>query len=142
MNKQQEKQIRQWCEDNNWTDLFIHENKFYAFPPHAVIPLPVPIEENKINYESRQCNQLLYLATTIDLLIFIQMLSRFVIFPWLSFKITLTAIFAALCVLAIIEFYTSIYRKYDLQTIFRYPLIIVSIFFINYQIFWIVLASK
>lgn len=142
MNKQYEKQIRQWCEDNNWTDLFIHENKFYAFPPHAVIPLPVPIEDNKINYESRRCDQLLYLATAIDSFIFFQMLLRFVILPWLSFKITLNAIFGALCILAVIEFYTLMYRKYDLQTIFRYPLIIISIFFINYQLFWIFLAYK
>ena len=142
MNKQHEEQVRQWCEKNNWTDLFIHENKFYAFPPHAVIPLPVPIEENKINPESRQSNYLLYLAITIDSFIFLQMLSRFIFLPWLSFKVSLTAIFGALCVLAIIEFYTLVSRKYDLQTIFRYPLIIASIFFINYQIIWICLAEK
>ena len=142
MNKEQEKQIRKWCKDNNWTDLFLHENKFYAFPPHAVIPLPVPIEDNKINYESRRCDQLLYLATAIDLFIFFQMLSRFLLFPWLSLKITLTAIFGALCVLALVELYTSICRKYDLRNIFRYPLIIISMFFISYQVFWIFLASK
>ncbi len=142
MNKQQEEQVRQWCEDNNWTDLFIHENKFYAFPPHAVIPLPVPLEENKINHESRQYNHLLYLAITIDSFIFLQMLSRFIFLPWLSFKVTLSATFGALCVLAIIELYTSVSRKYDLQTIFRYPLIIASIFLINYQIIWIFLAEK
>ncbi len=142
MNKQQEEQVRKWCEDNNWTDLFIHENKFYAFPPHAVIPLPVPIEENKIKPESREYNHLLYLAITIDSFIFFQMLSRFIFLPWLSFKVTLNAIFGALFVLAIIEIYTSISRKYDLQSIFRYPLIIASIFFINYQIVWICLAEK
>lgn len=142
MNRQQEEQVRQWCKDNNWTDLFIHENKFYAFPPHAVIPLPVPIEENKIEPESRQYNYLLYLAITIDSFIFLQMLSRFIFLPWLSFKVTLSAIFGALCVLAVIEFYTLVSRKYDLQTIFRYPLIIASIFLINYQIIWMFLASK
>ncbi|HCF29133.1 MAG TPA: hypothetical protein DEV81_18460 [Cyanobacteria bacterium UBA11049] len=142
MNKQQEEQVRQWCEDNNWTDLFIHENKFYAFPPHAVIPLPVPIEKDKIERESRHYNHLLYLAITIDSLIILQMLLRFIFLPWLSFQVTLDAIFAALCVLAIIELYTSIYRKYDLQIIFRSPLIIASIFFINYQIIWMLLAYK
>lgn len=142
MNKQQEEQVRQWCKDNNWTDLFIHENKFYAFPPHAVIPLPVPIEKSKSKHEFRQYNHLLYLAITIDSFICCQMLSRFIFLPWLSCKVTLSAIFGALCVLAIIEFYTLISRKYELQNIFRDPLIIASIFFINYQILWICLAEK
>ena len=142
MNKQQEEQVRQWCEKNNWTDLFIHENKFYAFPPHAVIPLPVLIEENKIVRGYRQYSYLLYLAIAIDSFIFLQMLSRFIFLPWLSFKVTLSAIFGGLCVLTILEFYTLVSRKYDLQSVFRYPLIIASMFFINYQIIWMFLADK
>ena len=142
MNKQQEEQVRQWCKDNNWTDFFIYENKFYAFPPHAVIPLPVLIEENKIVRGYRQYSYLLYLAIAIDSFIFLQMLSRFIFFPWLSFKVTLSAIFGGLCVLTILEFYTLVSRKYDLQSVFRYPLIIASMFFINYQIIWMFLADK
>ena len=69
MKKQQEKRIRQWCVDNNWTDLFICENKFYAFPPNAVIPLPVPLEENQLNYKRGRCNQSFWLAVTIDIFI-------------------------------------------------------------------------
>lgn len=142
MNKQQEEQVRQWCKDNNWTDFFIYENKFYAFPPHAVIPLPVLIEENKIVRGYRQYSYLLYLAIAIDSFIFLQMLSRFIFLPWLSFKVTLSAIFGGLCVLTILEFYTLVSRKYDLQSVFRYPLIIASMFFINYQIIWMFLADK
>lgn len=134
MDKRQERRIRQWCADNNWTDLFIHENKFYAFPPNAVIPLPVPIEEYQTSHEFRRSNQLLWLAVTINILISILLLLRFIMFPRLSLQITLTAIFCSFFELTIIEFYTSFRRKYEYQTLFRSPLVIISIFFINYQI--------
>lgn len=38
-----EKQIQTWCENNGWTDYFIYNREFYAFPPNAVIPVPIPI---------------------------------------------------------------------------------------------------
>jgi len=31
-----------WCVVNGWSDLFEQEGIFYAFPPGAVMPLPVP----------------------------------------------------------------------------------------------------
>lgn len=35
--------IDQWCEDNGWTDLYIERcNNFWAFPPGAVMPEPIP----------------------------------------------------------------------------------------------------
>ena len=35
--------INQWCEDNGWTDLHIERcNNFWAFPPGAVMPEPIP----------------------------------------------------------------------------------------------------
>ncbi len=35
--------IREWCDDNGWTDLFIESyNNYWAFPPGAVIPEPIP----------------------------------------------------------------------------------------------------
>ena len=42
MNKQQERRIRQWCIDNNWTDLFFHENKHISllFHPPLLIYHP------------------------------------------------------------------------------------------------------
>lgn len=37
---------QEWCAVNGWTDLFEEEGKFYAFPPKAVMPLPVPIRQH------------------------------------------------------------------------------------------------
>ncbi|MCU0565220.1 MAG: hypothetical protein MUF49_01315 [Oculatellaceae cyanobacterium Prado106] len=35
--------IEEWCAENGWTDLFMSgRNEFWAFPPHAVMPLPIP----------------------------------------------------------------------------------------------------
>ncbi len=30
-----------WCEQRRWTDLFVNEGRFWAFPPGAVLPLLV-----------------------------------------------------------------------------------------------------
>ena len=38
-----EEWIREWCEDNGWTDLFVERyDNYWAFPPGAVIPEPIP----------------------------------------------------------------------------------------------------
>jgi len=35
--------IEDWCKENGWTDLFLRERKeYWAFPPNAVMPLPIP----------------------------------------------------------------------------------------------------
>jgi hypothetical protein len=35
--------IEEWCRDNGWTELFLQKrNEFWAFPPNAVMPLPIP----------------------------------------------------------------------------------------------------
>ncbi len=35
--------IEEWCQENGWTDLFIERyNNYWAFPPGAVIPEPIP----------------------------------------------------------------------------------------------------
>jgi hypothetical protein len=35
--------IEDWCTENGWTDLFTpNRNEFWAFPPHGVMPLPIP----------------------------------------------------------------------------------------------------
>jgi hypothetical protein len=36
--------VREWCNENGWTDLFIERRDYWAFPPHGVIPLPIPKE--------------------------------------------------------------------------------------------------
>jgi hypothetical protein len=36
--------IEEWCEENGWTDLFVERrNNFWAFPPTAVMPEPIPV---------------------------------------------------------------------------------------------------
>ncbi len=34
--------VQEWCLDNGWTDLFKERKEYWAFPPHAVMPLPIP----------------------------------------------------------------------------------------------------
>jgi hypothetical protein len=34
--------VQDWCQDNGWTDLFVERRSYWAFPPHAVLPLPIP----------------------------------------------------------------------------------------------------
>ena len=36
--------IQEWCESNGWSDWFINCQDYWAFPPHAVMPLPIPKE--------------------------------------------------------------------------------------------------
>ena len=35
--------IDRWCQDNGWTDLFVEQYQYWAFPPGAVMPIPVPV---------------------------------------------------------------------------------------------------
>ncbi|ELS03758.1 hypothetical protein Xen7305DRAFT_00034820 [Xenococcus sp. PCC 7305] len=35
--------IQEWCDNNGWTDLIRERyNNYWAFPPHAVMPEPIP----------------------------------------------------------------------------------------------------
>jgi hypothetical protein len=34
--------IEEWCQDNGWTDLFLECSQYWAFPPQAVMPVPIP----------------------------------------------------------------------------------------------------
>jgi hypothetical protein len=35
--------IEEWCQENGWTDLFEERcNNYWAFPPGAVMPEPIP----------------------------------------------------------------------------------------------------
>jgi hypothetical protein len=43
MNHFQDSWIQEWCDNNGWTDLFRERyNNYWAFPPNAVIPEPIP----------------------------------------------------------------------------------------------------
>jgi len=34
--------VKEWCDDNGWTDLFRESYMYWAFPPNAVMPEPIP----------------------------------------------------------------------------------------------------
>lgn len=34
--------LETWCQENGWTDLFVERYQYWAFPPGAVMPLPIP----------------------------------------------------------------------------------------------------
>ena len=34
--------IKEWCDENGWTDLFTESYMYWAFPPGAVMPEPIP----------------------------------------------------------------------------------------------------
>ncbi|MFM7191933.1 MAG: hypothetical protein ACKOX2_14130 [Microcystaceae cyanobacterium] len=41
--------IEEWCQDNGWTDLFRERyNNYWAFPPNAVMPEPIPFKTLQI----------------------------------------------------------------------------------------------
>ncbi|MGB7415704.1 MAG: hypothetical protein WA902_15975, partial [Thermosynechococcaceae cyanobacterium] len=31
-----------WCQEHGWSDLFVDHHQYWAFPPGAVMPLPLP----------------------------------------------------------------------------------------------------
>ncbi len=36
--------IKEWCQDNGWTELFVERrNNYWAFPPGCVMPEPIPV---------------------------------------------------------------------------------------------------
>lgn len=39
--------LKEWCYENGWTDLYIEQENYWAFPPGAVIPEPLPIDALK-----------------------------------------------------------------------------------------------
>lgn len=44
MNKFRMEWISEWCQDNGWTDPFQERQEYWAFPPHGVMPLPIPAQ--------------------------------------------------------------------------------------------------
>jgi hypothetical protein len=39
-----EQWIADWCQENGWTDWFLEQRCYWAFPPHAVLPMPIPAQ--------------------------------------------------------------------------------------------------
>jgi hypothetical protein len=44
MNHYCEQWIADWCQDNGWTDWFCERSRYWAFPPQAVMPVPIPVQ--------------------------------------------------------------------------------------------------
>ncbi|MGI0492175.1 hypothetical protein ACN4EG_10200 [Alkalinema pantanalense CENA528] len=42
MNHYCEQWIADWCLENGWTDWFRDRSSYWAFPPNAVMPVPIP----------------------------------------------------------------------------------------------------
>jgi hypothetical protein len=42
MNHYHEQWIADWCQAHGWTDWFSQQRGYWAFPPHAVMPTPIP----------------------------------------------------------------------------------------------------
>jgi len=34
--------VERWCEQNEWTEPVLKDGRYYAFPPNAVMPMPIP----------------------------------------------------------------------------------------------------
>jgi hypothetical protein len=42
MNRYCDQWISDWCDHNGWTDWFRERSHYWAFPPNAVMPVPIP----------------------------------------------------------------------------------------------------
>lgn len=42
MNHYCEQWIADWCLENGWSDWFRDRSRYWAFPPNAVMPVPIP----------------------------------------------------------------------------------------------------
>lgn len=45
--------MQAWCQENGWTDLFVEQYQFWAFPPGSVLPIPVPAQALEGYYKNR-----------------------------------------------------------------------------------------
>jgi len=58
MNHYSTKWIEDWCQDNGWTDLFLECSRYWAFPPQAVMPVPIPTKVlRSIKAENGMCSE-------------------------------------------------------------------------------------
>ncbi len=48
MNHYCQEWIEDWCRENGWTDLIIEGENYWAFPPGAVVPEPLPPKALKL----------------------------------------------------------------------------------------------
>lgn len=43
-----EQWLDEWCVENGWTDLYIERDQYWAFPPGAFMPEPIPPKALKL----------------------------------------------------------------------------------------------
>ena len=63
-----DEEAQKWCDQHGWSDLFTHEDKYYAFPPGAVIPQLVPLKITPIktaSWRAENVNPLLLLLVLV-----------------------------------------------------------------------------
>jgi hypothetical protein len=69
--------IEKWCQENGWTDLFIERcNNYWAFPPGAVMPEPIPTkilriikQENGLSPDEKNWLLLAFIVTVVSLIL-------------------------------------------------------------------------
>lgn len=50
--------IDDWCQANGWSDWFLDQSRYWAFPPNAVMPVPIPTQVlRRIKAEKGLCNE-------------------------------------------------------------------------------------
>lgn len=63
-----EQEAKRWCSHQGWSDLVWHQGCFWAFPPGAVMPLPVPSRPPLDPLVSQEANLLAKLLFLVGLL--------------------------------------------------------------------------
>lgn len=60
--------VQDWCQENGWTELFIERYHYWAFPPDAVMPEPIPVrvlQQLKREHGLSPIERWIYVATAI-----------------------------------------------------------------------------
>jgi hypothetical protein len=68
--------VKDWCNENGWTDLFVQErHEYWAFPPNAVMPLPIPAhvlsvikEQHGLSLDEKRWNLAAFFAAGVALI--------------------------------------------------------------------------
>ncbi len=69
--------IEKWCQENGWTDLFQERNNnYWAFPPGAVMPEPIPVKtlriikaENGLSPDEKTWLRLAFIVTFVSIVL-------------------------------------------------------------------------
>jgi hypothetical protein len=75
MNHYCDQWITDWCTSNGWTDWFREQSSYWAFPPNAVMPVPIPSSvlqaikaENGLSFEERTWGLMAVMSLLLGLL--------------------------------------------------------------------------